>query len=249
MKFLEDIIEYVKKDKLYSIVFYGASTTSAEYSMPNWGEIIRYWLKDGIGNAIGDHAKASWNIQTANRGLNGGSSQDLLERFDDFVLSLKPQIIFLSVGKNDAYFEIDKKITAENTKKIIRKSLAAGSKVVFMTTVPALWEKLNEKIRDYVEVDRALTQEFLDNKNFIFIDLYKLFSKQDLEKSYTLISLDGNEIVGIAPGEVDPIHYNKFGNALVAKIILKEVYDLDLDVEKFIKDLGDPTNKYPGYGN
>lgn len=247
MKFLEDIIEYVKQDKLYPIVFYGASTTSAEYSMPNWAEIIRYWLKEKIGDMVGDYKKANWNIQTSNRGLNGGSSQDLLDRFENLVLSLKPRIIFLSVGKNDAYYKIDKKITEENTRKIIQKSLDDGSKVVFMTTVPALWEKLNEKIKDYVEIDRIVAQEFSDNENFVFIDFYNFFTNKDLEKSHTLVSVNGNDIVGIDPGEVDPIHYNKFGNALVAQIILKEIYGMDFDVEKFILDIADPSKKYPGY--
>ncbi|MFA6383350.1 MAG: SGNH/GDSL hydrolase family protein [Parcubacteria group bacterium] len=247
MKFLEDIIDNAKEDKFYPIVFYGASTTSAEYSMPNWGEIIRYWLKEKVSDAVGNYKKAYWNIQTSNRGINGGCSQDLLERLDILVLSLAPKVIFLSVGKNDAYYRIDTKITAANTRKIIQKSLGSGSKVVFMTTVPTLWDKLNEKIKDYVEVDRMVAQEFSDNENFIFIDFYNFFTKEDLEKSYTLVSVDGNEIVGIAPGEIDPIHYNKIGNALVVKIILKEVYGLDFDAEKFISDLADPAKKYPGY--
>lgn len=247
MNFEEEIIDYSKKDKLYSIVFYGASTTSAEYAMPNWGEIIRYWLKEKIGEAIGDYTKANWSIQTSNRGLNGGSSQDLLERFDNLVLDLKPQVIFLSVGKNDAYFGIDKRITETNTRKIIQKSLTAGSKVVFLTTVPALWEKLNEKVKEYVDVDRTVAEEFSSNENFIFIDLYKFFTKENLAKSYTMILDVENDVIGLPIGEVDPIHYNKFGNALVAKIILKEAYSLDFDVDKFMKDIADPTKKYPGY--
>lgn len=247
INFLEEMIACIKQDELYSIVFYGASTTSAEYAMPNWGEIIRYCLKMEMEDAIGDYKKANWNIQTANRGLNGGSSQDLLERFDELVLSLSPRIIFLSVGKNDAYYEIDRRITEENTRKIIQKSLNANMKVVFMTTVPALTEKLNDKIRNYVEVDRNVAQEFLNNENFMFIDFYDFFTKEDLEKSHTLISVNGNEIVGITPGEIDPIHYNKIGNALVAKIILKEIYGLNFDSEKFISDLADISKKYPGY--
>ncbi len=246
-KFIAEIENYANQEKLYSVVFYGASTTSAEYAMPNWGEIIRYWLKDYVAEKLGDYKKSFWNIQTSNRGLNGASSQELLERFAKLVLSLNPQLIFLSVGKNDAYYGIDKEITRKNTGKIIKTALDKNIKIVFATTVPTLWEKLNDKIRPYVEIDREVAKNFEADENFIFVDFYKFFSDDDLNKAYTLVSEDGNEDVGIAPGEVDPIHYNRIGNAKVAKILLKEAFGIDFNDEKFLEGLEDISKKYPGH--
>lgn len=244
--FLKDLIDNVSKDRLYPIVFYGASTTSAEYAMPNWGEILRYWLKEKITEVVGDYKKAYWNIQTANRGINGGSSSDLLERLPALVLDLNPKLLIVSVGKNDFYYDIDKEITRKNTREIIRKSLNAGMKIIFTTTVPALTEKLNQGVENYVSVDREVAKEFSANENFVFVDLFESFSKDDLKKIYTLISEDGNEYIGINPGGVDSVHYNRLGNVMVAKIILEKAYALDLDVERFMKDLNNPTKKYPG---
>ncbi len=241
--FQKDLENKIKKEELFLIVYYGPSTTSMEYSFPNWGEIIRYWLRDYIEENIGEYY---WNLQTINRGLNGASSNDLLEKFPQMVESLNPSLIFLSIGKNDYYQKIEKSKTEINTRKIIEKSLENGYKVVFTTSVPALSEELNQKIKPYVDLDRVIAQSYLNNEEFIFIDFYNFFSKDDLKHSYTLISENGNKVVGINPGEVDPIHFNKYGNALVAKILLKKVFGIDFDHEKFIKDLLDNTKKYPG---
>ena len=242
--FKKEFEEGIKKDNLFSIVYYGASTTSMEYCFPNWGEIIRYWLGDYIYENIG---KYHWNLQTINRGLNGATSGELLERFPQMIEDVSPSLIFLNISKNDYYFKIPKKESEENTRKIIERSLRNGYKVVFTTFVPALTKNLNEKIKPYVDLDRKVAQEFVNNKDFMFIDFYNFFSEDDLKRSYTLISEGGNKVVGIAPGEVDPIHFNKYGNALVAKILLKEVFAIDFDHEKFIRDLADNSKKYPGF--
>ncbi len=245
MKFLDDIKKHIKQSKPFLIAYYGASTTSVEFVFPNWGEIIRYVLKDYLYDADDDE-KVYHYLHAMNMGIDGASSINLLERFDDLVLDKKPHLIFLSVGKNDAYLGIDKKITEENTRKIIQKALDKNIRVVFATTVPALRSDLNEKISEYVEVDRSVAEEFTKEDNFIFIDYYKLFSKKLIEKSYTLIS-EENEVLGIKEGEIDPIHYNKFGNAIVAKILLKQVFNIDFDENKFLRDLTDQTKKYLGY--
>ncbi len=242
-KFQEEMEKIIKRNKLFSIIYYGPSTTSVEYSFPNWGEITRYWLREYIEKNIG---KYYWNLQTINRGLNGASSGELLERFSQMIEGLNPSLIILNAGKNDYYYKIDQEITGKNTRELIRRSLENKCKVVFTTPVPALTNRLNENIKGYVEMDREIAQEFADNEDFIFIDFYKFFTEDDLKRSYTLISEEGNEVVGIAPGEVDLIHYNKYGNALVAEILLKEVFGIDFDHEKFIQDLSDNTKKYPG---
>jgi lysophospholipase L1-like esterase len=181
-----------------------------------------------------------------NRGLDGASSGELLERFSQMIGGLAPKLIFLNAGKNDYYYKINKEITEKNTRELVRRSLENKCKVVLTTSVPALTNELNENTKEHVEIDRRIAQEFLGNENFMFIDFYKFFSEDDLRRSYTLISEKGNENIGIIPGEVDPIHFNKYGNALVAKILLREVFGLDFDHEKFIKDLSDNTKKYPG---
>ena len=241
--FQKDLENKIKQDKLFSIVYYGASTTSIDYTFPAWGSIIRYWLRDYIYENIG---KYYWNLQSVNRGLDGAISRNLLERFPQMIESLNPDLVFLNIGKNDYYYQINQEKSRANTREIIKRSLNNGYKVVFTTSVPALTEELNQKIKPYVDLDREIAQEFLGNEEFVFVDFYNFFSSNDLKRSYTLISEDGNKVVGIKPGQVDPIHFNKYGNALIAKILLKEVFRIDFDHEKFIQDLSDNTKKYPG---
>lgn len=245
-KFFEDIKKQIEQDKLFLIAYYGASTTSSEYLFPNWGEIIRYVLKDYLEEKIGKYKIAYWNIQTMNMGLNGALSGDLLERFDDFVLSKNPNMIFLDASKNDAYHDIDKKITEKNNKELIKKALDRDIKIVFTTRIPSLRKDLNDKIITYVEIDRKCAEYFSNNRNFIFVDLFKLYPEDLIEKSHSLIG-EENESIGMKKGEIDPIHYNRFGNAIVARILLKEVFGINFDEGKFLKDLADPIKKYPEY--
>ncbi len=241
--FQKDLKIEVKKDNLFLIVYYGASTTSIDYIFPGWGEIIRYSLRDYIEENVG---KYYWNLQTINRGLDGAISAELSERYPQMIESLNPSLVFLNIGKNDYYFKVNKNKTEVSTREIIEKSLKNGYKVVFTTSVPALTEDLNQKIKPYVDLDRKIAQDYLDNEDFMFIDFYKFFSKDDLKCSYTLISENGNKVTEVKPGGVDPIHFNKYGNALVAKILLKEVFGVDFNHDKFIKDLSDNTKKHPG---
>jgi len=47
-------------------------------------------------------------------------------------------------------------------------------------------------------------------------------------------------------GESDLEHPNQLGNAYIAKIILKEVFDIDFDADKYIRETFEGL-KYPGY--
>src|SRR3989338_6973420 len=149
----EEIKKSVENDKLYLIAYYGASTTSHEYIFPNWGDIIRYVLKYELEQSMNDWKKPLWNIHTINLGLDGATSSDLYKRFQELVLSQKPNVIFLEEGKNDMYFNIDKKITEANKIKTIQKALNKGVRVVFISTIPSLRENLNDKIKNNIEVD------------------------------------------------------------------------------------------------
>lgn len=246
MNLFGHIKDKITEGEYFNIVFYGASTTAFEHVFPNWADIVRYKLKIEMEYAVGDYKKAFWNIRTFNQGRDGVSSQELLDDFENLVLKLNPKLIFLSIGKNDPYYEIDKEITRKNSRELIKKALKNNTKVVFMTTVPAFSDKLNKKIKNYVQVDREVAQEFSDNENFIFIDLFSLFPGKYMQKSYTFVS-EGNDDVGIEPGEIDPVHYNKFGNAQVAKILLEKVFEIKFDTDVFLRDLDDPTKMYPGY--
>ncbi|MEA3449779.1 MAG: hypothetical protein U9Q85_02265 [Patescibacteria group bacterium] len=67
-----------------------------------------------------------------------------------------------------------------------------------------------------------------------------------MKKIFTFVSENGNADAGIEPGAIDFGHPNQLGNAYIAKIILKEIFDIDFDPELYIKETLE-GKKYPSY--
>lgn len=247
MIFYKAAKQSVLDEEPFFITFYGPSTTSMEFVFPNWGEIIRFALKRSLEEESNLYKIAYWYIQTSNYGLNGATSRDLRMHFDKLVTKRKPQLVFLNGSKNDPFLDIPLRETKRNTEWLIERCLALDVLLVFTTSVPALKDELNKKIMQYVDLDRRVAQGFQTNENLRFVDFYEHFKKDDTKKSYSLISPSGNEHFQVEPGQVDPIHFNRFGNAFVAKILLKEIFEIDFDHIKFLNDLEDESKKYPGF--
>jgi lysophospholipase L1-like esterase len=245
--FLEEIKKTILENKLFLIAYYGPSTTSQEYMFPNWGEIIRYVLKYQLYDELNKNWNSLWDIHTINLGLDGATSSDLLERFDNLVLKRNPNLLLLDASKNDVFLKVNKNLTEKNFRELISRALENNIKVVFTSRIPALTEELNKKINEYDEIDKKVAKEFEDNKNFIWIDLFKLYPKNLIKKTYTLIHPEDNKPIGIKAGDIDPIHYNKFGNVIVAKILLEKSFGIDFDENKFLADLDEKGKMFPDY--
>jgi lysophospholipase L1-like esterase len=99
----------------------------------------------------GDSRAQNWrepksvpNAQIVNRGIGHQTTEQILERFEEHVAELKPQIIVMQMGVNDLK-QIDlfpeKKATIvaackKNLDTIVQKSRALGSTVVLTTIFP-----------------------------------------------------------------------------------------------------------------
>ncbi|MCK5490815.1 MAG: SGNH/GDSL hydrolase family protein [Candidatus Pacebacteria bacterium] len=247
MNLISEIENKIKTEEVFKIVFYGASTTTVTYSFPNWAEIMRYTLREKLDEIIGDWKVPAWFIQSFNAGLDGASSRDLLNNLDDFVIKESPDLIFLSISKNDFYYKFKLKETTKNTKKIIDKLLKKGVNIIFTTSVPSSDEKRNEKINIFLENDRKIAIEYENNSNLIFVDFFELIKKKYRSKMYTLIQESNENITDAKKGDIDTIHFNKYGNAVIASVLLKECFGIEFDVDKFIKDIKDDTRKNPRF--
>lgn len=245
MSLLRQIKEKIEADRPYWVVFYGPSTVSFEYIFPNWPEIIRYVLKAEMEKLAADYRQVYWNIFTVNLGMSGATSADLLER-KAYVQKMEPDLVFITSSKNDVYFGISPKQSGENSQALIEYFLKKQKKVIFLTSIPSLRDDLNQKIAPYVQADRKIANKFGQETNFLFIDLNQLFPQSAIKKSYTLLS-EASAEVGIQKNELDPIHYNRYGNAMVAKIILKEAFGITFDPEKFLAQVYAEGIKYPAY--
>ncbi|MCK5412933.1 MAG: SGNH/GDSL hydrolase family protein [Candidatus Pacebacteria bacterium] len=247
MNLIKEIENKIRDENIFKIVFYGASTTVVAYSFPNWAEIVKYALREKFEEIIGDWKAPYWFIQSFNGGLDGASSEDLLANLEMFVIKENPDLIFLSTSKNDFYYNFKLEETKNNTKQIIDKLLETGAKIIFTTSIPSSDEKRNNKINTFLDNDRKIAFNYLDSPNFLFIDFFRLIEKKYREKMYTLIQESNEEITGAKIGDIDTIHFNKYGNVVIASVLLKECFDIEFNVDKFIKDVKDNTRKNPRF--
>lgn len=247
MDLIKGIEKKIRDEDIFKIVFYGASTTTVTYSFPNWAEIMRYVLREKLDEIIGDWKVPSWFIQSFNAGLDGASSKDLLMNLERFVIKENPNVVFLSASKNDAYYNFRVEETEKNIKQIIEKLLEENVKIIFTTGIPSSDEKRNNKLKIFTEKDKKIASEYKDNSNFLFVDFFGLIKKKYREKMYTLIQESNEEITDSKLGDIDTIHFNKYGNAIVASVLLRECFNIKFDVEKFMKDIKNDTRKNPRF--
>ncbi len=246
MDLIKTIENKINNKEIYRIIFYGPSTTNMQSVFPNWPEIIRYVLREHLEKITGDWKFPDWYIQTANRALDGATSKDLLANCEEFVLKEKPDLVFLSVSKNDAYLNIDLKETEINTRKFMEVLLKNKIAVVFTTSAPSKEKRISVKIMPFVESDRKVARLYKQEENFEFIDFFQLIPASITEKMYSFIS-DGNEKLGFKPGDIDTVHFNRYGNAVIAGTVLKECFGANFDADKFLADLKDETKMHPRF--
>lgn len=98
-----------------------------------------------------------------NRGISGDTTDRLLERLDDNVLSINPKNIVLLIGTNDIGRGLPLSMSVENVSKIIEmtKAKCPGVNFIFQAVYP-----INRGMRDKFE-KRSNEKINLMNKEFI----------------------------------------------------------------------------------
>jgi len=230
-KFLKDIFNKISQKKIYRIVFLGDSITSTEWVHPNFREIIEYTLKDYIGKKTKDWKTPSWYIRAINSALDGGTTKDILESLNDYVFIYEPDLVILQGTRNDYTLGINIKNHVQNIHKIIKKIIDKKINIVFCGTTPSLNNDKNEEYILYIKKAPLISKKF----NIQYIDLFHKLQEYDLTKFFTFIS-EGNPDEGLKPGNLDTGHPNQLGNAYIAKILLKDIFDIKFDPELYIKD-------------
>jgi len=237
---LKQIQAHIQAGKLFRIVFVGDSLTSCEWVHPNWREIIEYVLKQELGKSMEDWKLPSWNIRCINSGLDGSTTSDFLTRLDEYVLQFDPQLTFIMLGGNDRFF-IDPSDTKGNLLKIIRAVQYSGSTVI-LSTEPVTASEAYDHDKEGMQKDIRILAQEAD----YFVDMYEKTKDIPLDRIYTFHEEEGNEECGINPGGIDFVHPNSLGNAYIAQVFLKELFTIDFDPEKYMKDVAS-GEKYPRY--
>lgn len=121
----------------------------------------------------------------------------------------------------------------ENIEKISKSVIASGAELVWCNSLPAA--KNSNKNADYEPYAEAF-MNMPEKKGFYKVDTFSLYNELPTEKFFTFTD----------DGKPDLEHPNQLGNAYVAKIVLKEVFGIEFDPEKFMKETLE-VQKYPGY--
>ena len=174
----------------------------------------------------------SQEVELINKGIGGNKVPDLLLRYNDDVLKLKPNIVFIYIGINDVWHKYDWgsgtdiDIYEKGLRKIITDIKAVGAKIILCTPT-VIGEnngefKLNKNFKDidtmeimnkdldaFSDVVRNLSSEF----NTDLLDLRKKF------KEYISENNDQNMPKGVLTS--DGVHLNNEGNKLIADAMIK----------------------------
>jgi len=174
----------------------------------------------------------SQEVELINKGIGGNKVSDLLLRYNDDVLKLKPNIVFIYIGINDVWHKYDWgtgsdiDIYEKGLRKIITDIKAVGAKIILCTPTVIgenngefklinnfkdidTMEIMNKDLDAFSDVVRNLSSEF----NTDLLDLRKKF------KEYISENNDQNMPKGVLTS--DGVHLNNEGNKLIADEMIK----------------------------
>lgn len=179
----------------------------------------------------GDWKTSEWGIRGFNFAYDGATTKDIFERIDNLLL-VKPQLVIGLMGGNDPVLGVSVDESVHYITKISDGVTKSGSELVWSNSTPA--GQGSKKNPEYAPYAQAF-MDMPDQPGLIKVDMFNLYQQFPTEKFFTFVS-EANPIEGILAGEIDQQHPNQLGNAYIAKVILKHVFDLDFDPEKYIQD-------------
>ena len=223
---LSDIKDKLEKDGKYWVAFVGDSITSCEWVHPNWREIVQYVLNNKV--------KGDWGFRCFNFGYDGSTTKDILEK-TDYIKSVNPDLVIMMIGGNDPFLNVSVEDHIKNINEI--KDRLKTNFILSTDNKP--WNDIAvSKYLPYIEADKKLGFDK-------FINLFEISDTFPKERIYTFIS-EENPVENIKAGDIDYWHPNQLGNAYIAKVVLKEVFGIRFDPEKYI-DSNARGEKYPKY--
>ena len=188
-----------------------------------WGKgksftgVLRRMLKDGVnGNGEPIAFAKSTGFDLINKGVNGDTTSGIAARFEQDVLSHKPDFVFYHTGANDfIYREAAPEEAFANLESLAKQADAEGITSVYITPVPVdagkagyMW--LAGCGISYDAVNRELKQfsDMLKNTGRLFVDMNALY------KDFT------EEIGDVDLAYLDGVHPTPAGHEFIAGKIL-----------------------------
>lgn len=196
--------------KPVKVIFFGDSITRAGVTPGGYITLMQEALR----------GKTNPEYELIGAGIGGNKVYDLFLRFEDDVLSKKPDVVVMYVGVNDVWHKQSSQTGTDPDKFIafytamIKKLQAAGIRVIVCTPA-AIGERTDFSnaqdgdLNRYSNIIRELAQKY----SCTLVDLRKAFL------DYNLKNNPENKESGILT--TDRVHLNPAGNKLVADLMLK----------------------------
>ncbi len=160
----------------------------------------------------------SMNVTFLNKGISGNRTSDLLARWEEDCLALKPDFLSILIGINDTWRRFDSNLptTTEQYESNYRELLTQVRDrlgdipilIIEPFLMPFVPDKLNwrEDLDPKIHAARKIAQEF----HAYYLPLDGLFSAKSIECGYKVWSADG-------------VHPSLAGHALIAQEWMKLV--------------------------
>lgn len=164
-----------------SICIFGDSTAWGAWDMEKGGWVNRLWLYVGKRDSNKDY------VEIYNQSVSGGTTETILERFENEARLRNAEVLIFQTGGNDAAYEhepnnflVQPEKFRENISEIIKKAKKITDKIIFMDlkncdeskTMPVPWIDIyykNENIEKYSKIMEEICRE--NNIPFLDIDL------------------------------------------------------------------------------
>ncbi|MDG2236049.1 MAG: SGNH/GDSL hydrolase family protein [Flavobacteriaceae bacterium] len=206
------------------VIFLGDSITQAAESEEGEGTYKGFItsLKENIGQ----------EMELINKGIGGNKVPDLLLRYKNDVLELKPNIVFIYIGINDVWHKYDWgsgtdiDIYENGLRKIISEIKTTGAKIILCTPT-VIGENIGEfkLVNNFKYIE---TTDIMNNDLDAFSDVVRNLSSEfntellDLRKKFKdYISKNNMENLSKGILTYDGVHLNNEGNKLIADEMIK----------------------------
>lgn len=195
----------------WTILFQGDSVTDAHRRDAGIGELgMGYPM---MAASLLTARMPELGLQFINRGISGDRSRDLVRRWDEDCIALRPDVVTVLIGVNDTWRRFDSGDPtpaadyAANCRNIFGRTKAMGARLIVLEpfVLPinadrASWrEDLDEKVGEL----RALAREFAD----AYVPLGGLFAAASVQQPMEVWAADG-------------VHPTKAGHALIADALI-----------------------------
>ena len=125
---------------------------------------------------IGDSltAGAPWNeifpnVQIANRGIGGDTTDDILLRMDT-ILSVSPKKALIMVGINDVRRGASPGSVLRNYSEIVKRLQQAGVTVIIQSTLDCSKDVCGDQVYQIRDLNKQL-EDFAKRNNIVFLDI------------------------------------------------------------------------------